>query len=39
MNLEDVIVRPKKEKIRLRTAGLNIKLKDSKYKEIDRPII
>jgi hypothetical protein len=39
MNLEDVIIRLKKEKIRLRTIGLNIKLKDPKYKETDRSII
>ena len=39
MNLEDVIVRPKKGKIRLRTTGLNIKLRDPKHKETDRPIM
>jgi hypothetical protein len=39
MNLEDVIIHLKKEKIHLHTARLNIKLKDPKHKETDRSII
>jgi hypothetical protein len=39
MNLEDVIIHPKKRKIRLYITRLNIKLRNPKHKEIDRPII
>jgi len=39
MNLKDIIVRPKKGKIRFRTVGLNIKLRDPKHKKTNRSII